>query len=796
MLISRKWLSQYMDLSDISDAAFADAITQAGLEVEAIHPLSSGTNLAIGEVLSCEMHPDSDHLHICQVDLKDQVEQIVCGAPNVAKGQKVIVAKVGAKLPGGEIKAGSIRGVASNGMICSLAELGVDPHLLSEESKNGIEVLSADAPIGHTDPLAYLGLNDTVFDVGLTPNRSDCQSVWAMAVECGAILHKEVMLPRVEGASQKGSSTKLKIASKTAKCPTFLGKVVNHVTIKESPQWMKELLLASGMKSINNVVDISNIVMLETGQPMHFYDIDAIPAQEITVVDGLHTTYTALDGNEYEVLPDDIMITTEAKPIGFGGVMGGDDSKIEATTKGIIIEAASFDHVSIRNTARRLNLNTDASLRYQKGIEPLAVYKAMDRAIALLEQYADASGLEETVVYETKQYEPTVLTVDADSINAMLGTDFTVEEMIEVLADLKLSPIVRDHKIDLCIPSYRSDLKIEADIAEEIIRIIGYDRLPSTLPLLPESEGALSPRQAMRRKIRTQLNQAGLYEARTYTLISDAFLEDAILSAGEAVRLAVPMSEERKSIRTSVLPSLLDAVSYNQNRSAKDVALFEISSVYSTEKEVEHLAIAMEGALQKSRWQNIEIKADFYTLKGLLMNLLQTFGFEGTRISVKENTVDTTHFHPYRSACLYIGKDLFAVFGEIHPAMAKRYDVSRLVMAEANIEVLLANRASKIKYEPISKFPSVVRDLALVVSQAVNAQQLIDIIRKNGKQYVSHVEVFDVYTGEHVAKGYKSIALSITFGSHEKTLTDEEISAVNAKIMDALQKETNAQLRA
>lgn len=796
MLISRKWLSQYMDLSDISDEDFADAITEAGLEVEGIEPLSQGTNLTIGEVLTCEMHPDSDHLHICTVDIKDKVEQIVCGAPNVEKGQKVIVAKVGAKLPGGEIKAGSIRGIESNGMICSLAELGVSSNLLSEESKNGIEVLAEDAPIGHGNPLAYLGLDDTIFDVGLTPNRNDCQSAWAMAIECAAILKKKITLPDYDGVSNKGSKTNLKIVSETKKCPAFLGKIVNQVTIKESPKWIKDLLLASGIKSINNVIDISNLVMLETGQPMHFYDIEAIPNQEITIVDGLNTKYRALDENEYDVQPEDIMITTNHNPIGFAGIMGGNDSKVKDSTKGIIIESASFDYVSIRNTARRLNLNTDASLRFQKGIEPLAIYKAMDRAIQLLEEYADASGLEETVIYQTEQYEPLQIEVDSNRINHMLGTDFKIEEMVAVLDRLSFNPQVNEHLIILTIPSYRTDLKIEADIAEEIIRMIGYDRLQSTLPLLPETEGALSSRQVMRRKIRTQLNSAGLYEARTYTLISDATLEDAILSAGDAQRLAVAMSEERKHIRTSILPSLLDAVSYNQKRSVKDVALFEISSVYSKEKEVEHFAIAMEGSLQKSRWQNLDIKADFYTLKGLLLNILTTYGFEGTRVIVKENTLDTKHFHPYRSACIYIGKDLFAIFGEIHPAMSKQYEVSRLVMAEANMEVLLSNKASKVKYSPISKFPSVTRDLALVVENHINVRTLIDLIRKNGKQYVSDVEVFDVYTGEHVASGYKSIALSITFQSKEKTMTEEEITAICTKIMDILEKETGAQLRA
>ncbi len=575
MLISRKWLSQYMDISDLSIQEIADQITAAGLEVEGISYMSQGTNLTIGKVLECIDHPDSDHLHVCQVDLGDHVEQIVCGAPNVAAGQKVIVAKVGAKLPDGEIKAGIIRGQASNGMICSLLELGVDPHSLSEESKSGIEVLDTDAPIGHEDPLAYLGLDDEILDVGLTPNRNDCMAAWAMAQETGAILNRPVRLPECNGTAMKpGIPATLKVSSETEKCPLFLGKIIHHVKIKESPKWMKELLAAAGVKSINNVVDISNIVMLETGQPMHFYDMDALPSLEITVKDHLHTTYTALDGVDYDICEDDIMITNQGNPIGIAGIMGGNDSKIEETTTAIVLEAAIFDHVSIRNTARRLNLNTDASVRYQKGIEPDATYKAMDRAVSLLLEYADADGLEDMVIYGGVDNTPHTFSVSLPRINRLLGTDFAMDEVLDVCSRLHLQPKQNGNEIALCIPSYRQDLRIEADIAEEIIRILGYDRLPSTLPLMPLTMGALDQRQQLRRRLRNALIHFGYQEAITYTLISEALAKDAIMPLSEPIALAAPMSEERSRIRTSILPSLLGSVSYNQNRSIKDIAFF------------------------------------------------------------------------------------------------------------------------------------------------------------------------------------------------------------------------------
>lgn len=801
MIISKKWLSQYMDIEDLTIEEIADRITSAGLEVEGIEKMSQGSNLVIGKVVSCVDHPDSDHLHVCEVDLGTTTEQIVCGAPNVAAGQKVIVARVGAKLPDGEIKAGVIRGQASNGMICSLLELGVDPHQLSEDSKNGIEVLDADAPVGNENPLGYLGLDDEILDVGLTPNRNDCMAAWAMAKETGAILDRMVTLPNYEGKANQGTATKLRVSSETEKCPLFMGKVINHVTIKPSPKWMKELLMAAGVKSINNVVDISNIVMLETGQPMHFYDKAALPAQEITVKDHLDTTYTALDGIEYKIEPEDIMITSEGKPIGIAGIMGGNDSKIEETTTGLILEAAIFHHVSIRNTSRRLNLGTDASVRYQKGIEPLATFKAMDRAVQLLIEYADASGIEETVIAGESTYIPTEINVNLDRINHLLGTSFKEEEVMDVLDRLELQPEKQGEDIHMVIPSYRQDLSIEADIAEEIIRILGYDRLDATLPTMPATMGALDQRQRQRRRMQSALTTLGVQEVITYTLTSQKLIDDAVLGLKEPICLASPMSEDRKFIRNSILPSLLGTLSYNEARSNKDNAFFEISNVYGKGIVEEHMAIVMNGSLQKNRWQNITLATDFYMMKGILEELLAGQGYEGKRISYKENTQDTKHFHPYQSAAMYIGKDLFALFGTIHPQMAKEYDVNRkMIMAEINLDVLLKNKAGKVKFTPMSKYPQVSQDLAFVVKEDVKVGDITTCIERNGRlekeNVIKNVEVFDIYTGEHVEEGFKSIALSVTFQSATHTLSDADITKLREQVLTSLEKDVKAQLRA
>lgn len=801
MRTSRKWLSQYMDLSDLSLEELAQKITDAGFEVEAAYPLSSGTNLVIGEVLTCVPHPDSDHLNVTTVNIGEEVLQIVCGAPNVAAGQKVIVAKPGAQLPGGEIKKGMIRGVESNGMICALFELGVDPHMLSEEQKNGIEILNEKAPIGYPDPLGYLGYDDEILEISLTPNRSDCQSQFNLAKEIGAILDREVILPDFEGASQIGSSSDFLLASATKNCPLFLEKVIGSVTIKESPDWMKELLRASGMHSINNVVDISNIVMLETGQPMHFYDIDAIKDLEITVADGFEEGYTALDGITYDLIAEDIVITNQGKPIGIAGIMGGDDSKILDTTRGLIIECASFDHVSIRNTARRLNLATESSLRYQKGIEPMAPFKAIDRAVQLLIEYADAKEIEETIQIGEVDAEEKILTCTIKEINDRLGTDFTLDEVMDVFTRLDFDPQVKDEIISVHIPSYRTDMEGMADLSEEVIRIIGYDRLPSTLPSMEMTEGKLNKEQKTIRLCEDYLCGVGLDQCITYTLVSTKKKDDAILGCDEAIALASPISEERTWIRTSILPSLLGVVAYNQAHKSGSVNVFEISHVEGQTKSGHHLAIALAGTLEKTDWLHEALPCDFYTLKGILETLFDRLGINSARIRFETNKNDSVHFHPFRSAQIILGKDVIGYLGEIHPKFAQEMDVKNVCMAELNLDALIQTKKSKIKFNTVSKYPSITRDLAMVVSNHIPASKIVDVIKRHGRDkqnkemILKSVEVFDVYEGEHVEEGSKSIAIRTTFQSDTHTLVDEQIDRVYDEILSALEKECKATLR-
>ena len=797
MRLSINWLKEYVNLDDVTPEALAEKLTRAGLEVEGIEKVAEGTNLVIGEVLTCVEHPDSDHLHVTTVNVGDEVLGIVCGAPNVAAGQKVIVSKVGAKLAGGfEIKPAKVRGVESNGMICSLSELGVDKKWQTEEQLSGIYVFEADAPVGETDVLGYLGLDDVILDIGLTPNRAECNAMWNIAREVGAVLHREVTLPHYEGASNVGTETTFKLASTTEKCPVFIGKVVNNVKVGPSPKWMQNYLHSYGIKSINNVVDISNYVMIETGQPLHYYDLSKLPHHEITVVDDVDMTMQALDGIDYEIKKGDLLITTGGVPTGIAGIMGGEESKIDENTTSIFIEAAAFNAVSIRNTSRRLGLATEAASHFIKGLEPLSQIKAVDRSVQLLTELADASGFEANVMVGTIDESVKTVTETLTHCNTLLGTDFAMEDVLNVLTELNLNPVQDGDSFTCTIPSYRTDLNIREDIDEEIIRMLGYDGLKKTLPTMEATVGELTPVQKARRTVRATLSGMGLSETVTYTLVSKNAIDHAVMPFGEAVELASPMSEERRYVRTSLMPKMMECLAHNTAHKNENINLFEISAVYAQDAVQERVGIVMSGSLQNSKLHGFNVVSDFYSLKGVLEALLKQLGITSNRLSYKENTMNTVDFHPYRSAGIYLGKDLLGIMGEVHPSLVKELGLPKsAVYAEIRLDLLMNVKLTKVKFKPIAKYPSVKRDIALVCSTSVKAAELSAAISKAGKALVKNIEVFDVYEGEHVEKGYKSVALSIVYQADDHTLTDQEITTVHTNILNALEKQCNAVLR-
>lgn len=794
MLISKKIINKYLNVDDLSIDELAKKITDAGFEVEAIDFLAQATNLVIGEVVECKPHEDSDHLNVCQVNVgQSENLQIVCGAPNCRQGLKVVVARDGAQLPNGVIKKGKIRGVESNGMLCALGELGVKEEHLSEEDRNGITELPSDAVVGSEDVLSYLELDDEILDIGLTPNRNDCLANFAFIKELGAILNREVKLPSYQNASNQGESTNLSINIDSDACTNYIGKIIRNVEVKESPKWIKSYLTTLGIQSVNNLVDIANLAMLATGQPLHFYDLDKLNSTQITVMK-TSGKFVGIDGNEYE-LADDLAIMNEGRIIALAGVMGSDDTKVDNNTKNILIESASFNHVQIRNTARKFNLNTDAAIRFQKGIEPNAVNEGIDYACYLLNELV-SNDMEVSV--KTGSFNDGIheLTINLNNINKRLGTNFSDDEMIDVLTRLSLKPVVKDEMVTLEIPSYRQDLQIEADISEEIIRILGYDNLVATLPIMEASVGGLSFEQALRRKVKNILTNKGIYESITYSLVSEKVNNDAILPLeGEPVVLASPMSEDRKIMRASILPSLLNSVSYNLKRNNK-ANLMEISEVYRQGKHAQHLAIVLSDNLEETRWLNEKVSNDFYALKGLVELLFNELGINLNRLSLETNNLDTKHFHPYQSALIKLGKDLLGIMGKIHPTMAKEYGVSTdCVMLELDFDLLASVKTSKIKFKPISKYPKIVRDLAFVVKEDVPVSKIVEIINRNSNRLIKDIEIFDIYQGEHVEKGYKSVALSLTFQVDNRTLRDDEINEVCEKIYGQLENKLQAILR-
>ncbi|MDO4500233.1 MAG: phenylalanine--tRNA ligase subunit beta [Erysipelotrichaceae bacterium] len=798
MKVSLNWLSSLVDISGLSVEQIIDSVIKAGFEVEEVATLGYGTNLVVGKVIECHDHPDSDHLHVTKTDIGTEVLDIVCGAPNCREGLKVIVAQVGAKLMGGDIKASKIRGVASNGMLCSLLELNVKKEMLPENSPShtGIEELGDEFEVGETDILKKLGYEDTILDLATYANRPDTISMYGMAKEIAAILDRPCKLPEFAGAANIGGPTKLTVNSESANCPHFLAKVVNSVKIKESPDWMKHHLISNGVKAINILVDISNYVMLETGQPMHFYDLRSNPNLNITVKDDMDVAYTALDGVEYNIQKGDMMITSDNQPIGIAGIMGGDNTKILDDTTGLIIECALFDYAQIRRTANRLGLQTEAAMRYAKGLDPLAQQKALDRAVQLLIEYADATGFEETVEYGKANYEPYTVSETLSHLNALIGKEYKMEEVVDVLRRLDFKPEVNGDEIISHIPSYRStDIKIREDIDEEVVRLTDFNDLKTTLPYMKATVGKLTPRQALRRRIERMLVNASLNEVVNYTLVDQKYKDESLLPSGEAIALLSPLSDARKYLRTSLMNSLLENLAYNLDHSASDVNLFELSKIYTEGKVEERLGVLLYGNLEESKLLHQSVKADFYVLKGLIMEIFDRCGFDKARVQVTENTMDTVHYHPYQSCLVSIDRKFVGILGKIHPTYASKFKVKDVYYAEIMLDELDGLKAAKIKAPVLSKYPSISRDISIILKDEVKAEELLKVAKKAGGQLVKSVEVFDVYKGEHIEKGYKSVSISIVYENKEKTLKVEDIDVPHNKILEELNKHYGANQR-
>lgn len=798
MLVSLKNVSKYVSLDGLTAEEIADKLTLSGVEVEEVGRLASGSHLVIGEVIKCEKHPNSDHLHVLDVNLGNQygVTQIVCGAPNAKKGLKVIVARVGAILPQLDIKKGNIRGIESNGMCCSLLELGVDAKYLSEYQKAGIEELPLDAPVGEENVLGYLGLDDVILNLKVLANRPDLLSTINVAREIGALYAREVKIPTF--STNVSFNTKLVVGSKTKKCSQFAGREIRNIVTKPSPKWLVSSLMAMGIRSINNIVDIGNYVMMMTGQPLHMYDADKLEKAELYAQEDYQGDFVALDEKTYKVIKGDIVIASNNEPKCLGGLMGALNCAVTDQTKNIYIEAASFDSASIRRTSNRLGLFSESSARFIKGTNHYQAEFVMNFVTALINDLCETNENSNIVTYQSEKYEPQVINTTVDKINKRLGTSFTKVEIANALSRLNfVTKFKNDEEFSTSVPAYRLDITGPADLSEEVIRLLGFEHVKSVLPALDTKVGLLTTRQKRIKNIKTYLRNKGLDECVTYTLTSTKKMHDFnILKEEEHYAIINPLTDERVVVRTHILGSLLEVANYNIARQNKNLAIFEVSNMISKVSRSEHLAIVLVGKKQGQGLMH-EVDYDFFDMKGLIEGLFTTLGVESSRYKF-ERLVDTKgELHPGKSASIIFQNKIIGKFGELHPNAIEKYDLGKTsaVALEIDLEALLEAKVSEIKMVPISRYPSVSRDLAFILDKDIAAGDVIKYVKKSGGSLVVDCQVFDVYQGEHIAEGKKSMAITVTYLKDNATLTEKEVSDAEDKIKFELARSFKAEIR-
>jgi phenylalanyl-tRNA synthetase beta chain len=773
MKLSRKFLNDYLDLENITTDDIATKMVLAGNEYESVSKLVHANLLVVGEVVSCEKHPESTKLSICKVDIKEDIKQIICGASNVAKGQKVIVAKVGAELIGDiKIKEATLAGYTSSGMICSLTELGIDSKYMSEEDKNGIHVLSSDAVVG-SDPISYLEFDDEIIDFELTSNRADLLSVHGMAYEVGALFNKKVMIkpPVVKYTDE---DVNLELSVKTDKCSMYLGAFAKNITIKESPNFIKARLIASGIRPINNVVDISNYVMLESGQPLHIFDLDKL--DKVVVRNALaNETIKTLDNVDRALDSQDIVICDSSSPIALAGVMGGFDTEVKEDTKNIFIEAAIFDSSSIRYTSLK-TLRSESSNRFEKGLDPNKVKYALNKACELLQLYADAKIVNKVLSYDKTNKEDKTIEISTSQINKVLGMNLSDDEIKKVFELLDFSYELNT-VFKVKVPTRRLDINIKEDLIEEIGRIHGYDNLTGKLPVVSIKKGNYTKSASLIKELRKLMSSVSLNQVITYSLLKEEELYKFVLSEKPSVKLLSPMSEDKKVLRQSLLNGLLGVYEYNNARGISDINIFEVGSIYYKEdeyKESPYLSGLLSGNYIYNNWQGINVKADFYVVKGIIENILNYLGLNN-RYSFEVNDIPNG-YHKASSASIYVDKTLVGHLGKIDPKISKK----DIYIFELNLEVLLNINVRSIKFKELSKYPSVTRDMAFVVDNNQSSKMITDIIKKVAGKLLIDQDVFDLYQ----MNDNKSIAYSITLQDSTKTLTEEEINNVINKIIE------------
>lgn len=787
-MISLNWVKDYVDISNEDLHELAVKITKAGVNVERVFE-NKIDNLVIGEIVECKDHKNSDHLHVCMVDVGTKIVQIVCGAHNVRKGIKVIVALPGCILPGNnEIKSGVIRGEESNGMICALFELGL-AEKTEENYAKGIAEIDTDLTPG-TDANIYLGTDDTIYELDIHKHRNnDCYYHIGFAYEIASILNKKVTLPDVtfkEISDDVNNYITLRV--ETDKCPYYMAKMVKDVKIGESPDFIKKRLISAGMRPINNVVDISNYVMLEFGQPLHFFDKDKL-GDTILVRDANQDEEIITLDNQKRILnKKDIIITDGKKPVCIAGIMGGLNTDVDDSTKNILIESAIFDAINIRYTSERLNLKSEASIRYGKGLNYEYTKLALDRACYLLTKYAGATILSGVVLHDKVDKTPKIVKFTTNEVNKLLGITLTNEDVQTELARLMFEYKLENDLFTVTIPNRRLDIDPNvSDIAEEIGRLYGYHNLVSTLPHVTTRRGQYIGDVKLRKEISKRLRTVGLNETKTYTLVSEEMAKRFKYEEKTQIKLPNPMSQDKSIIRTSILPSLISVYEYNKARNIKDILLYEIAKTYDNNYEEESkVAILIKGNYLTNDWQNTIVKCDFYTLKGIISNLLDYLGFKNRYTFEKTEVSD---MHPGMTAKVILDKEQIGVIGRIHPF----YKKDEIYLAELSMTKLYEKQVKPIKFKESSKYPEIIKDVAFIIPNEMECEVIKNQIKKSGGRLLDSIQVFDLY--ENIQPGMKSIAYKLIFKDATKTLTDEEVMSVFNRIIDEVTDKCHVKLR-
>ena len=801
MNTSLNWIKAMVPGLECTDQEFRDAMTLSGTKVECFNAFDKNLDkIVVGQILSVERHPDADKLVICQVNVGSENVQIVTGAPNIevgSSGQKVPVVLDGGKVAGGhdggalpedgiKIKKGKLRGVESCGMMCSIEELGSSREFFPDAPEEGIYIFGDDAVVG-SSAVEYLGLNDTVFEYEITNNRVDCYSVIGIAREAAATFRKPFNPPVVTKTGNDEDVNTMVSVDIEAKelCSRYVARVVKNIRLAPSPKWMQQRLMTAGIRPINNIVDITNYVMEEYGQPMHAYDLDTIEDHQIIVrrfADG--EEFVTLDGQTHIMDNSMLAICDGKKPVGIAGIMGGENSKITDDVKTMLFEAACFDGTNIRLSGKKIGMRTDAQAKFEKGLDPNTTMEAMNRACQLIEELGAGEVVGGCVDVYPEKKEPIDVVYDVDKINALLGIDVSEDEMCKYWEMVELVP----DKAKKCVhvPTWRQDILRLADLAEEVARFYGYDKIPTTLPSGEATQGGVSYQTSICNMIRNVIESYGFSEGMTYSFESPKAFDKLLIPEGDELRKAIeisnPLGVDYSIMRTTPLNGMLTSLSTNYNHRNKDVRLYEMANVYLPEslpltklpEEKMMLALGMYG------------QGDFFDMKGCVEAILDRLGI--TTGVTYEPKGEHSYLHPGRKADIMIDREVLGYLGEVHPEVADNYNLgTKTYVAVLDVAKLAEKANFDIKYQGVAKFPAVTRDISLVMKKTVLAGQIEEVIRKSGGKLLEDYHLFDIYEGENVGKDEKSLAYSIRFRAKDRTLEDKDVSAVMDKILKKLE---------